>query len=68
MAKLFLQICKSSSPDDYTDIEITGEEEETKLAKTLIDELVGNVSGDLFSSVMCMQGCYSLQAYKGTFK
>ncbi len=36
---------------DYTDIEITGKEEDNQVAKKLIDELVGNVSGNCMPTV-----------------
>ena len=39
---------------DYTDIEITGKEADNQIAKKLIDDLVGNISGNL-----CMLGVYN---------
>ena len=41
-----MQVCKSNDMGECTKIEISGSEEENQVAKKLIDELVGNISGD----------------------
>ena len=42
-----LQICKCSDYSEFTDVEITGKEEDNEEAKRLIDEAVSGVSGKL---------------------